>query len=179
MAEDYSSERWCEVNGFPAYEISNYGRLRRKPGSPGGHCGLVKYVQVCPKGGYLQYRMRLNGKKTARYIHRLVAEHFVEGQRPGYEVHHIDEDKTNNKASNLTWLESTTHKRGHIKHDVIGKAYNSWTIKERLNYGVGMCRAECECGRMFERPVASIIHGRSVECRYCSNAKKAVLPRSR
>ena len=181
MSEDYSNERWCEVVGFPAYEISDHGRLRRKEGFPGNRSGLITHVQVCPGGGYLQYRMRLGTKKTARYIHRLVAEHFVEGRQPGYEVHHVDEDKTNNHASNLRWIDVSAHRRGHVKHDVVGKRYGSWTILRRLPDAEkrGMVEAQCDCGRVFIRALAIIVHGRSVECRYCSNAKKSVLPRKR
>ena len=173
-------ERWKTVEQIPVYEISDWGRLRRKPNLPGGHSGIIKHIQVCPKGGYLQYRVRINTKKSARYIHRLVAEAFVEGRVSGLQVHHIDGDKLNNHWSNLKWVSVASHKRHHVTHDVVGKQFGSWTILHRLytDEGVstdrrGRCIAQCTCGRKFNRSVSMLVRGASRECRWCSNAKKA------
>lgn len=172
-------EVWLPVKGFEFYEISNHGRLKRVKGSPGHFSGIITHVQICPKGGYPQYRMRLNNKKTARYIHRLVAEHFVDGFRPGLEVNHIDGNKFNNKADNLEWvsrLDNVRHacKTGLVKQykgDRTGKKFNSWKIV--MQFDNSKCIAECICNRVFIRNVYTIANGGSKECRFCSNKKKA------
>lgn len=179
MATDYLAEQWKSVNGFPAYEISNLGRLRRKPGLNGGHAGLVTHVQVCPKGGYLQYRMRLNTKKTARYIHRLVAEHFVDGWMPDLHVHHKDGDITNNTAENLQWLSKQEHDKRHFeeKEPAAGLRFGRWTVIERIPLSRGLCRVRCNCGREYKRAMGALKRGSTHECFVCSNQRKALLPK--
>jgi hypothetical protein len=50
----------------------------------------------------LRLKQRLNGKQTSRYVHKLVAQHFLE-QGDGIYVIHLDYDKTNNHVDNLKW----------------------------------------------------------------------------
>lgn len=45
------------------------------------------------------------------YVHRLVAAAFFGPCPEGYEVHHRDEDKTNNLPDNFEYLEQATHRR--------------------------------------------------------------------
>lgn len=52
----------------------------------------------------------------AEYTHRRVAEKMVGGKIfPGYEVHHKDGNKNNNRPSNLTVLSKAEHRRIHSK----------------------------------------------------------------
>jgi hypothetical protein len=53
--------------------------------------------------GYLTVNFQMRGKKY--YIHRLVAEHFIDGDS-SLEVNHKDGDKKNNYVSNLEWVTS-------------------------------------------------------------------------
>jgi hypothetical protein len=177
-------EVWQVVRGFSGhYEISSYGRLRRTPGSPGGKGGrLVTHIQIC-KGGYLQYRMRLNTKKTARYIHRLVAEHFVPGQQEGLQVNHIDGDKKNNMPDNLEWVTP----RQNIWHACVNglnpnfrsdfEGYRSGTvvILSRLPNGKALIR--CDCGREYVRAPYKILNNRIQRCFMCSQKELANRPR--
>lgn len=51
--------------------------------------------------GYLQVKLRHNGKRHNKYIHRLVWETF-KGEIPKHlEINHIDHNKLNNSLSNL------------------------------------------------------------------------------
>jgi hypothetical protein len=182
---DQSIERWLPVVGFEWYEISDHGRLKRVAGAPGGHWGIVTHVQVSPKGGYLQYRMRLNTKKTARYVHRLVAEHFVSGRAEGLEVNHKDGDKRNNHWTNLEWC-SHQHNVTHACEtglqrwlgDIAGTRSGKLVIlgrSERRDY----VHVECDCGRIYEAQQGGIIRGAAKQCLYCGNSQKAKLPRQR
>lgn len=56
--------------------------------------------------GYKQIKLRLNGKRYNRYVHRLVWEAFNGPIPENFEINHIDHDKSNNKLSNL---ELVTH----------------------------------------------------------------------
>ncbi len=64
---------------------------------------------------YLSYHFYDKGKKIKKvYIHRMIAEHFIENPKNLRDVHHIDNNPRNNDVSNLTWL---SHKDNCIIQD--------------------------------------------------------------
>jgi hypothetical protein len=89
-------EIWLPIKGFEQlYQISNFGRIKslkrniiRKPGLT---------------GGYPDIKLCLNGRKIGKYIHRLIAEHFIPNPMNKPEVNHEDGNKTNNSLTNLKW----------------------------------------------------------------------------
>lgn len=90
-------EEWKDIKGYESlYKISNLGRIRNNHGKI-----------LCPSTamhGYLRIGLRKQGVVRYAYIHRLVAEEFVENPFGYKEVNHIDEDKQNNVAENLEWV---------------------------------------------------------------------------
>lgn len=103
------NEIWLPIKGYEGlYEISSAGRVRglsrtvkRHPSCrfvPGGDRKLQKMPN-----GYLSVALRKDGKQKRFYVHRLVAEAFIDNPQNFREVNHIDEDKSNNNASNLEW----------------------------------------------------------------------------
>ena len=67
--------------------------------------------------GYKLYFLSHNGKRVGITGHRFVAQCFIPNPDNLSDVHHIDEDKQNNKISNLMW---TSHKQNC---DYTGYAY--------------------------------------------------------
>lgn len=58
-----------------------------------------------------------NGKSHTVRHHRFIWE-AIHGNIPnGYDIHHIDKDRTNNAISNLELVESSTHKRIHFTRE--------------------------------------------------------------
>lgn len=53
--------------------------------------------------GYLQAFLYKNNIRKTYLVHRLVASTFIDNPNNYKEINHIDEDKTNNKISNLEW----------------------------------------------------------------------------
>lgn len=53
--------------------------------------------------GYLTVRLCKDGAKKHHYIHRLVAEAFIDNPSGLPQVNHKDENKQNNSLSNLEW----------------------------------------------------------------------------
>ena len=53
---------------------------------------------------YRSYTFYRNKKNTKHYVHRLVAEHFLENPHGLRDVHHKDSNVFNNDVSNLEWL---------------------------------------------------------------------------
>ena len=71
--------------------------------------------------GYIQVKLRRNGKRFNRYIHRLVWKTFKGPIPECYEINHIDHNKSNNSLKNL---ELVTHsdnlKKAVKKHGYFG-----------------------------------------------------------
>lgn len=113
-------EVWKPIKGYEGrYEISNFGNVK----SISYLCGKnVKELKPFKdKDGYLTVNLFSNGLRKTLKVHRLVAFHYIENNRPqiALEINHKDECKTNNHYSNLEWV----------------------TTKENNNYGTRKERA--------------------------------------
>lgn len=73
--------------------------------------------------GYLQVRLKVNGKNKTFYLHRLVAETFVKNPDGKKDINHKDGNIRNNKASNLEW---------GSEEEAIKMAYRSVPMMMRL-----------------------------------------------
>jgi len=98
-------EMWRPVvGGEEIYAISNTGsaRSRRIPrsGKRFGPWRLLKpMINSC---GYLRVSLYLNGKKTTRLIHHLVADSFLPPKGPtDTVVRHLNDNKLDNRVENL------------------------------------------------------------------------------
>ena len=104
-------ENWKDISGFEGiYQVSDKGRVRsldRKDNIGNTHKGKILVSQKRPNG-YLCVHLSKNGKSKWFSVHRLVAEAFIEKTDDAHTiVNHIDNDPSNNNASNLEW---TTYK---------------------------------------------------------------------
>ena len=61
---------------------------------------LLSQVTV---NGYKMVIMYNDGKTHLEYVHRLVAELFIDNPNNYNEINHIDENKANNNVDNLEW----------------------------------------------------------------------------
>jgi hypothetical protein len=73
------------------------------------------------RGGYIQNLLWDGYKYYARYVHRLVAKAFI-GNIDGFQVDHLDNDRTNNHVDNLEWV-TTRENQLHVR-DVLGSKSN-------------------------------------------------------
>lgn len=100
-------EVWKPIDGYERlYEVSNFGRVRSLEfRNRSGVHRRVKVMSATDNGnGYLIVGLKGHGKKSNRYVHRLVANAFVPNPHNLPVVDHVDHDKTNNTASNLCWV---------------------------------------------------------------------------
>ena len=65
-------------------------------------------------GGYYQVTLYLNKKAVRFYIHRIIAELYVENPNNYPCVNHIDGDKLNNSIENLEWCTMSQNTRHAI-----------------------------------------------------------------
>lgn len=91
-----ANENWRTVKGFTRYEVSDRGNVRNK------HTKVAKAIRGTPTG-YRITDLKENGEKHTKYIHRLVAEAFLDNPLDLPHVNHKDEDKANNSVENLEW----------------------------------------------------------------------------
>jgi len=84
--------------------------------------GGMKELSVnCDNRGYERVKITISPNRGSSIrIHRLVAETYIENPDNFPQVNHIDENKTNNKVSNLEW--STNKKIVNIQNvNICGK----------------------------------------------------------
>ena len=105
------TEIWIDVEGYEGlYQISNLGNVKslEREARIGKHGRTRKIEERILKPldsghGYLYVPLCNYGSRKNHYIHRLVAEHFVEKQA-GYDcVNHKDYNVRNNRSDNLEW----------------------------------------------------------------------------
>lgn len=155
-------EIWKDIKGFEGlYQVSNYGNVRslkyrswdlRKPHPD--------------KDGYPTIFLHINNTRYRRFIHRIVAESFIDNPNHLPCVNHIDGNKSNNHVTNLEWV---THKENTIH-----------AVKTGLMKNFGQKPVKCvELDIDFESVVSAskffkcdptaihrILHGRSKRLRH-------------
>ena len=101
-------------------DIPNYGGIYKITTNGDIYKGNQKLSPVNNGFGYYQIKLRKNGKRINKYIHRLVWETFNGNIPKGYEINHIDHDKSNNSLANLELvthslnLKKAVEKHGHF-----------------------------------------------------------------
>jgi hypothetical protein len=103
-------EIWKPVNGFEEfYEVSNYGRVRSKDRLkkvPFNRVGIQKgkllKMSINSKG-YLRVRLNLNANSKSYFVHRLVAQAFIDNPNNLPVINHKDFNPLNNNVENLEW----------------------------------------------------------------------------
>ena len=90
-------ETYKNINGYDNYQVSDCGNvisLKRK---------IILKQRPNNNVGYMQVMLWHKSKGKYCYVHRLVAETFVDNPNNYAYVKHIDGDKHNNSAGNLAW----------------------------------------------------------------------------
>lgn len=113
---DLASIEWRPASSFNAYDVSEYGHVRRRVtyrGYPAGR--LLKLRRN--RFGYFCVTLYQQGRPQDVFVHRLVAFAFIGPQpSPLHEIAHGDGNKANNHWSNLRWAtksENCCQKREH------------------------------------------------------------------
>jgi hypothetical protein len=126
MKNLFKDEQWKtlfipDVHEYERYEISNYGRIKSFKCQPQGK--IIKNPNV--KGYAVLVIKLMNKKSTTKYVHKMVAEHFLPRDNDLQQyVIHKDFNKSNNHITNLRWVTRQTM----FAHQKVNPNYNRGMI---------------------------------------------------
>lgn len=111
-------ELWKDINNTSNYEVSTLGRIRNKT------TGYILKNRIT-KTGYYQVSIKYidSDKFKNAYVHRLVAEAWIENPDNKPSVNHKNGDKSDNTLENLEWMtykEQQKHRTETLKKVNIG-----------------------------------------------------------
>lgn len=109
-----SREIFKDIKGYEGlYQVSNLGRVysvKRK----------TILSQIKKSSGYYTVNLYKDTKMRTFLIHRLVACNFIQNPNNLPQINHIDGDKSNNKVSNLEWVDGFKNMRHAYDNNVSG-----------------------------------------------------------
>ena len=97
---ELKNEKWKDIAGYDGmYQVSDLGRVRSLK------FGKVRVLRPQKNNnGYLIVGLYKDGKRKGITVHRLVANAFIPNDDESKtQINHINEDKSENKVSNLEW----------------------------------------------------------------------------
>jgi len=94
--------RFKVIEQFPAYAVTRGGQVKRTGKARGAKVGRV--LKHFPVVGYPAVDLRIGGKRTVNYVHRLVALTFIPNPQNRSWVNHKSGNPKNPRASNLEWV---------------------------------------------------------------------------
>lgn len=148
-------EKWKNIEGFPYYQVSNFGKVKSLKGYGSVQERILKPMKK--RDGYLQVCLHKDGK-FQKTVHRLVAEAFLPNPNNLSEVNHKNEDKTKNvivlnedgsineEASNLEWCDHSynvvySKAKAVLQCDKQGNFIREWPstneVQRQLGFSIG------------------------------------------
>ena len=135
------NEEWRDVVGYEGrYQVSSMGRVKslaRVVIRNNGQKLPIKERVLKPmtdRYGYLIVCLCAGGKQKMFKVHRLVCQAFHKNPENKLCVNHIDENKTNNAASNLEWSTYEENNNHGTHNERVAKA-RSKPVGQYTRYG--------------------------------------------
>lgn len=134
-------EEWRDVVGYEGlYQVSSLGRVKgvaRKVNRNGHTLSVPERLlsQSDNTNGYLRVNLS-NGNHVKRaFVHRLVAEAFVDNPKGCKYIDHLDSNRHNNRPDNLVWCTQSeniaaAYSRGRRKYVPMSKEARARVTKK-------------------------------------------------
>lgn len=108
-------EEWRKIDGTLNHYVSNLGNVKNfetknilKQQNTRGYC-------------YVSFRIPNSGRKLVRkQVHRLVGQAFIPNTENLPQIHHIDNNPSNNNVNNLMWVSNIENTQSKNKSCNIG-----------------------------------------------------------
>ena len=121
-------EVWKSIKGYEGlYEISNFGNVK----------GLKrnKLLKINTSFEYNMVVLHKNGKPRLFYIHRLVAENYIDNPKQLECVNHKNEDKRDNNVFNLEWCTKKYNCNYGKRNEKMSKSISKYKIIQKDKQG--------------------------------------------
>ena len=136
---ELEQEQWRDIDGYDGmYQVSDIGRVRSLK------YGKVRVLKAQKdKDGYLRVSLYKDNKEKHFFVHRLVAQAFIENDdETKTQINHIDECKQNNRLWNLEYCTAqynTTyndihHRRKQFTHSKYRRNEIKYLYNQNLTY---------------------------------------------
>lgn len=120
------NEVWKDIVGYEGlYQVSNLGRVKslKRKVYAGRNRMRWQYERILSNNktngnGYIVVSLNKESKSKNKYVHRLVAEAFLENPNNYKYINHKDQNTFNNNANNLEFCTAqynSTYRDAHIK----------------------------------------------------------------
>lgn len=127
-------EEWKTINGYgEKYQVSNLGRIRTLGGKTWKQ---PRIKETTLSNGYVRVVLVGDGKRKNEFVHKLVAEAFLDNPMNKTQVDHINTITTDNNVNNLRWVSCSENANNPLtrKHKSISKSGNNNPMcKENLS----------------------------------------------
>lgn len=159
-------EIWKPIKGYEGiYEVSSFGRIKsisRKRGFIKGKTRILK--PIIKDNGYAQINLYKDNIYTRHYIHRIVAQEFIQNKNNLPCINHKDYNKLNNSIDNLEWC-SYSHNNSYsncqaiagktkripiVQYDLQGNKIREWESATQAGHTLNIantCITACCRGR--------------------------------
>lgn len=130
-----TKEIWRDIEGYEGlYQVSDQGRVKSLGHKLRKSERILK--PVVRHDGYQVVGLYAGGKPKTLKVHRLVCQAFHENPENKPQVNHINEIKTDNRASNLEWATARENSNFGTRTERLGKAQSKpvgqWTKEGEL-----------------------------------------------
>ena len=134
MIRNLFNEEWKtiefdnKISEKEKFKISNFGRVINCKNQDKEFLKKETFIHGY---SYISVKQKENGKHTGRYVHKLLAQHFIEKENEEQiYVLHLNYDKKDNALSNLKWAT----KREKELHQFKNPVYIESRKNQKTNY---------------------------------------------